>query len=40
LLEVWGASGGTNSNSQGGYGRYSKGYLTITQETTIYIFLG
>jgi hypothetical protein len=38
LLQIWGASRGNETYS--GSGGYSKGVLTITEQTTIYIFLG
>ena len=45
-LEVWGAQGGTGkagslvAGDVGGKGGYSKGTLTLTAETTIYIVIG
>lgn len=40
-LECWGAQGGYRSNSSyGGKGGYSTGTLTLTQKTTIYIYVG
>lgn len=40
-LEVWGAQGGYRSNSTyGGKGGYSVGTLTLTEETTLYIYAG
>ena len=41
LLEVWGAEGGyRNSASYSGKGGYSKGILTLTSSTTLYIYPG
>lgn len=46
LLEVWGASGGTNfantsaGNSFGGAGGYSRGELTLTSNQRLYIGVG
>lgn len=41
VLECWGAQGGYRSNSSyGGKGGYSTGTLTLTQKTTIYIYVG
>ncbi len=40
-LEVWGAEGGTAINNHGGYGGYSVGTLTLTDESTVlYIQVG
>ena len=40
VLECWGAQGGYRSNSSyGGKGGYSTGTLTLTQKTTIYIYV-
>lgn len=39
-LEVWGAQGGTYSSYQGGAGGYSIGILTLTEDTSMYIFVG
>lgn len=40
-LEVWGAQGGYRSGSTyGGYGGKSYGVLTLTQPTTVYIYVG
>lgn len=40
-LEVWGAEGGTAINNYGGYGGYSVGTLTLTDESTVlYIQVG
>ena len=39
-LEVWGAQGGGHSNILGGYGGYSKGSITLTKGTTLYINVG
>lgn len=40
-LEVWGAEGGTATNNYGGYGGYSVGTLTLTDESTVlYIQVG
>jgi hypothetical protein len=48
LLQCWGAQGGTsaaNSNfgiteKAGGRGGYSEGVLTLTQQTTLYVYVG
>lgn len=41
VLECWGAQGGYRYNSSyGGKGGYSTGTLTLTQKTTIYIYVG
>jgi hypothetical protein len=42
-LEVWGAEGGrntTNINSVSGKGGYAKGTITLTSNTTAYIYVG
>lgn len=39
-LEVWGAQGGTISNTAGGKGGYSVGTLTLTSKTKLYIYVG
>ena len=40
-LECWGAQGGYRSDaSKGGKGGYAKGDITITSQTTIYIYTG
>lgn len=42
-LQCWGAQGGTSygsSNGAGSKGGYSEGVLTLTQKTTLYIFVG
>lgn len=44
-LEVWGAQGGWggaggNQSTNGGHGGYSVGELTITELTTIYVYVG
>lgn len=39
-LECWGAQGGTYSGCIGGYGGYSKGTITLTEATTVYISVG
>lgn len=40
-LEVWGAQGGYRSSSDyGGKGGYSVGYLTLTKDTNVYIYVG
>ena len=40
-LEVWGAQGGYRSNTiYGGKGGYSKGIVTLTQNTNLYIYVG
>ena len=39
-LECWGAQGGSYSSYIGGYGGYSKGTITLTEATTVYIFVG
>lgn len=39
-LECWGGQGGTYSSYIGGYGGYSKGTITITEATTVYISVG
>jgi hypothetical protein len=40
FLEVWGGSGGTNRQTTGGNGGYSKGTLTLTSSTLFYIYIG
>ena len=41
MLECWGAQGGTYSTTYyGGKGGYSKGILTLTQNTNIFIYSG
>lgn len=39
-LECWGAQGGSYSSYIGGYGGYSKGTITLTEATTVYISVG
>lgn len=39
-LECWGAQGGTYSSYIGGYGGYSKGTITLTEATTVYVSVG
>lgn len=39
-LECWGGQGGTYSSHIGGYGGYSKGTITLTEATTVYISVG
>lgn len=41
-LQTWGAEGGENPNNQGtpGKGGYSEGTLTLTKETTVYLYVG
>lgn len=42
-LQCWGAQGGTSygsSNGVGSKGGYSEGVLTLTEKTTLYIFVG
>lgn len=42
MLEVWGAQGGSSTyhGLPGGKGGYSKGILTISEQTTVYIYVG
>ena len=42
LLEVWGAQGGQYNSTygQGGLGGYSKGTLTLTDSTNVYVYVG
>lgn len=39
-IECWGGQGGTYSGCIGGYGGYSKGTITLTEATTVYISVG
>lgn len=39
-LECWGGQGGSYSGYIGGYGGYSKGTITLTKATTVYISVG
>lgn len=39
-IECWGGQGGTYSSYIGGYGGYSKGTITLTEATTVYISVG
>ena len=39
-IECWGGQGGSYSSYIGGYGGYSKGTITLTEATTVYIFVG
>ena len=39
-LEVWGAQGGSYSTYLGGKGGYSKGTLTLNEDTTAYVYVG
>ena len=40
ILEVWGAQGGSYSTYLGGKGGYSKGTLTLTEDTTAFVYVG
>lgn len=40
IFEVWGAQGGNYGTYQGGKGGYSKGTLTIEEDTKVYIYVG
>lgn len=39
-LECWGGQGGSYNSYIGGYGGYSKGTITLTKATTVYISVG
>lgn len=39
-LQVWGAQGGSGSSYTGGKGGYSEGVVTLSQPTTLYVFVG
>ena len=39
-IECWGGQGGSYSGYIGGYGGYSKGTITLTKATTVYISVG
>lgn len=39
-IECWGGQGGSYSGCIGGYGGYSKGTITLTEATTVYISVG
>ena len=39
-LEVWGAQGGSYSTYLGGKGGYSKGTITLTEDTTAFVYVG
>lgn len=39
-IECWGGQGGTYSSYIGGHGGYSKGTITLTEATTVYISVG
>ena len=39
-IECWGGQGGTYSGYIGGHGGYSKGTITLTEATTVYISVG
>ena len=39
-LEVWGAQGGSYSTYLGGKGGYSKGTLTLTEDTKAFVYVG
>lgn len=39
-IECWGSQGGSYSSYIGGYGGYSKGTITLTKATTVYISVG
>lgn len=39
-IECWGGQGGTYSSYIGGHGGYSKGTITLTKATTVYISVG
>ena len=40
LLQAWGAQGGSYSTYLGGKGGYSKGTLTLTEDTTAFVYVG
>lgn len=40
LLEVWGAQGGTANSNRGGYGGYSRGNISLSLGTNLYIYIG
>ena len=40
ILEVWGAQGGSYSTYLGGKGGYSKGTLTLTEDTIAFVYVG
>ena len=39
-IECWGGQGGSYSSYIGGYGGYSKGTITLTEATTVYVSVG
>jgi hypothetical protein len=39
-IECWGGQGGSYSSYIGGYGGYSKGTITLTKVTTVYVSVG
>lgn len=39
-IECWGGQGGSYNSYIGGYGGYSKGTITLTEATTVYISVG
>ena len=39
-LEAWGAQGGSYSTYLGGKGGYSKGTITLTEDTTAFVYVG
>ena len=40
ILEVWGAQGGAGYSGTGGLGGYSYGTISLTSNTTLYIYVG
>ena len=40
LLQAWGAQGGNYSTYLGGKGGYSKGTITLTEDTTAFVYVG
>ena len=40
ILECWGASGGKGKASEGGKGGYSRGFISLNNRTTFYVFIG
>ncbi|MDR3125762.1 MAG: DUF5011 domain-containing protein [Candidatus Nomurabacteria bacterium] len=39
-LETWGAQGGAGTHAAGGKGGYSNGKISLTQGTTLYVYVG
>ncbi|MDD6224594.1 MAG: glycine-rich protein [bacterium] len=39
-IELWGASGGNKGQNPGGMGSYTKGFISLTKGTNLYLYVG